>query len=202
MRLIVLMLLGVGSTTWDFEKDEVDKPPSAFEFAVTGKVPPGKWIVRKVGENVVLAQVDADKTRGRFAMAVVKGSSFKDLSLSVKGRPVSGEVDQAVGLVWRYKDADNYYVARSNVLESNVRLYRVTAGTRLQLASKDDVKLKAGEWHTLAVEHRGTDIRVLLNGEKLLEAKDGTFPEAGKVGVWTKADAVTEFDDLTAEELK
>lgn len=202
MRLLALIFLGVTAMTWNFEKDEIDKPPSGFEFAVTGKVPPGKWIVRKSGDGKVLAQVDSEKARGRYAMAVVKDSKFKDLSLSVKGRALSGEIDQAVGLVWRYKDADNYYVARSNVLEKNVRLYRVVAGSRHQIASKEDVKLKAGDWQTLSIEHRGTAIKVSLDGEKLLEASDEAFPDAGHVGVWIKADAVTEFDDLTADELK
>ena len=202
MRLLALVLAGFAATTWDFEKDEVDQPPAGFEFTATGKSTQGKWIVRKDGDKKILAQVDTDKTRNRFAMAVVKESSFKDLALSVKGRPMSGEVDQAVGLVWRYKDQDNYYIARSNVLESNVRLYKVVGGTRTQLAGKDEVKLKAGEWHALAIEHRGAAIKVLLNGEKLFEAEDKTFADAGKIGLWIKADAVTDFDDLAAEELK
>lgn len=202
MKWTMMFLLVAADATWDFEKDEIDKPPAGFELAVTGKAPPGKWVVRKEGEGKALAQVDTDKTNGRFALAVVKDSAFKDLVLSVRGKPISGEVDQVVGLVWRYQDADNYYVARSNVLESNVRLYRVVNGKRIQFAGKDEVKLKAGEWHTLAIDHKGAAIRVSLNGEKLFEAEDKTFVDAGKIGLWTKADSVTLFDDLTVREMK
>src|SRR6267142_1833863 len=138
MRYLIMALIVPLGTTWDFEKDDVDKPPAGFEFATTAKTPAGKWIVRKDGENKVLAQADTDKTGRRFALALVKDSSFKDLKLSVRGKPVSGEVDQAVGLVWRCQDADNYYVARSNALESNVRLYRVIKGNRTQFAGKDE----------------------------------------------------------------
>ncbi len=202
MRILSLLLMGATSTTWGFEKDEVDKPPAGFDFATTAKTPAGKWLVRMDGENKVLAQVDTDKTNRRFALAVVKESSFKDLKLSVRAKPVSGEVDQAAGLVWRYKDQDNYYLARSNALESNVRLYRVVNGNRTQFAGKDEVKLKAGEWHAIRVELKGVSIRVYLDDEKLFEAEDKTFPDAGKIGVWTKADSVTWFDDLTVDELK
>ena len=198
-----LMLVGMaGAATWSFDKDEADKPPAGFEFATTRKTPEGKWLVKKDGENKVLAQLDQDKTDGRFAVAVVKESSYKDVSLSVKAKPVSGEVDQAAGLVWRYKDADNYYLVRSNALEKNVRLYRVVNGKRVQFAGKEEVKLAANEWHALKVTQKGTSIQVFLNDQKLFEAEDKTFVDAGQVGVWTKADSVTYFDDLTAEEVK
>jgi len=147
-------------------------------------------------------QLDKDSTNRRFAMAVVKESSYKDVRLSVRGKPISGEVDQTVGLVWRYQDADNYYVARSNVLEKNVRLYRVVKGNRIKFAGEEEVDLKLGEWRTLKIEHQGTTIRVFLNDRMLFESQDKTFPDAGKVGLWTKADSVSFFDDLTAEEMK
>jgi len=202
MRTLLLALVIPMGTTWSFESDEVDKPPAGFEFAAMANMPAGKWVVRKDGGAQVLAQTDADKTSGRFALAVVKDSSFKDLKLSVRAKPISGEVDQAAGLVWRYKDPANYYLVRSNVLESNVRLYRVVNGNRIKFAGKEEVKLKAGEWHTLRVEHKGTAIQVFLNDGKLFEAEDKTFPDAGKIGLWTKADSVTWFDDLAADELK
>lgn len=201
MKRLLLAALG-GVATWSFEKDEIDKPPAGFEFATTRKTPEGKWLVKKDGENKILAQLDQDKTDGRFAIAVVKESSFRDVSLSVKAKPISGEVDQAAGLVWRYKDADNYYLMRSNVLEKNVRLYRVVNGNRIKFAGKEEVKLVANEWHALKVTQKGTSIQVFLNDQKLFEAEDKTFADAGKVGVWTKADSVTYFDDLTAEEVK
>ena len=196
------MIMCAAATTWDFEKDDVDKVPAGFEFATTAKTPAGKWTIRKDGENKVLVQTDADKTKNRFALALAKDSSFKDVKLSVRGKPLSGEIDQAVGLVWRCQDADNYYLARSNALESNVRLYRVIKGIRTQIAGKEEVKLEKGQWHTLGVEHKGSAIAVYLNGAKLFEAEDKTIADAGKIGVWTKADSVTCFDDLIADELK
>jgi hypothetical protein len=201
VRILIAAAL-LAPTVWDFEKDEPDRPPAGFEFTATKESPPGKWLVRKDGEKKVLAQLDENETSQRFAMAVAKDAAFKDVSLSVRGKPVSGKVDQAVGLVWRYKDENNYYVARSNVLEENVRLYRVVNGNRIKFAGKENVELKTGEWHTLKVEHQGALIKVFLNGEKLFEAEDRTFPDAGKVGLWIKADSVTWFDDLSAEELK
>ncbi len=202
MRWAMLLGLAAAPASWTFEKDDVDKEPAGFEFGTTAGTPAAKWRVVKDGENRVLAQLDAQQVNKRFATAVVKESSYQDLRLSVRGKPVSGADDQAVGLVWRYQDAQNYYVARSNVLEENVRLYRVVNGNRVKFAGKEEIKLKTGEWHTLKVEHRGAAIAVFLGAEKLFEARDETFPAAGKIGVWIKADSVTHFDDLSAEALK
>jgi hypothetical protein len=203
MKILLVFLAALSATSWNFETDDVDKEPAGFEFATTAKTPAGKWAVLKDGEkNKVLAQLDGDKTRLRFALALAKEVTLKDLKLSVRARPVSGEVDQAAGLVWRCKDADNYYMARSNVLESNVRLYRIVNGNRTQLGSKEEVKILAGEWHALRVEHKGEAIKVYLNDALLIEAADKTFPDAGRIGLWTKADSVTWFDDLAADELK
>lgn len=206
-KLITAAVLAVsawaaGAQTWTFSKEDVGKPPAGFEFTTTRKTPAGRWEVIKDEGKPVLAQLDEDLTDGRFAMAVVSGSSYRDLRLSVRGKPIRGEQDQAVGLVWRYRDADNYYVARLNTLEGNVRLYRVVKGNRTKFAGKEGVDLGAGTWYTLAIEQRGEHIVVSLDGKALFEADDGTFTEAGKVVVWIKADSVTYFSDLTAEELK
>jgi len=115
-----------GPTVWSFDEDKVGSAPANFEFAVTAKKQPGKWIITKDGDNQVLAQVDRDKTERRFAMALVKGFSCKDLKISVKARPVAGEIEMVAGLVWRYQDADNYYVSRWN--GDSVRVDRVANG--------------------------------------------------------------------------
>jgi len=200
--LIAIALTRSAPTTWTFEKDEVGKPPAGFEFVTTAKTPAGKWEVRQDGDTKVLAQLDAGELGSRFAMAVVREGSFRDLRLSVRGKPISGKKDQAVGLVWRYKDPDNYYVARSNVLEQNVNVYRVVGGKRKELTGKDYVDLKTGAWHTLRVEHKGAAIAVFLGDQKVVDLEDKTFSDAGKVGLWIKADSVTQFDDLSVEELK
>jgi hypothetical protein len=196
MRLLILLV------TWSFEKDEVDKPPAGFEFTTTRKTPAGKWVVKQDGDNKVLAQIDTTADDGRFAMAVVSDSNYKDLVLSVRGKPMSGTLDQAVGLVWRYQDADNYYLARFNALEGNLRLYHVVKGKRVQFNGKEDLHLKTGEWRTLKIEHQGDAVKVYLDNEKMFESADKTFQGAGKIGVWVKSDSVTYFDDLTVEELK
>src|SRR6266481_5653085 len=115
------------TTNWSFDADKPDKPPAGFSFGRTGDGKEGKWVVLAAkdapsGGNV-LAQVDADKTDYRFPVAVADAPSLVDLALSVKCKPVSGEVDQGCGLVFRYQDADNYYLTRANALEDNVRLY-------------------------------------------------------------------------------
>lgn len=192
---------GAGPTVWSFEKDQVGGAPANFEFAVTAKKQPGRWIIAKDGDGQVLAQVDRDKTERRFAMALVKDLLYKDLKISVKAKPVAGEVEMVAGLVWRYKDADNYYVARWN--SDSVRVDRVLSGER-QLMTPSEIKitLAADQWHTLAVEHRGEDIKVFVDSRKVFEGKDKTYTAAGKFGVWIKADSLTYFDDLTAEKLK
>lgn len=192
---------GKGLTIWSFDEDEVGKAPVSFEFAVTAKKQPGKWVIAKDGDNHVLAQEDRDKTARRFTMALVKNSAYKDLKISVRAKPVAGEVEMVAGLVWRYKDANNYYVARWNA--DSVRVDRVVNGER-QLMTPHEIKvtLAAKSWHTLTVEHRGEDIKVFMGKKRVFEGKDRTYTEAGRIGVWIKADSLTYFDDLTAEELK
>ena len=107
------------------------------------------------------------------------------------------KVDQGGGLVWRYQDPDNYLIARYNPLEGNFRLYKVIDGKRIQIAGKEDLDLKSGEWHTMQVAMEGERIECKLNGKQLFEAKSGDLDKPGKVGLWTKADAVTSFDDLS-----
>jgi beta-xylosidase len=130
-----------------------------------------------------------------FPLCVYDGFTAPDVTVSVSFKPVSGTVDQAAGLVARYRDKNNYYVVRANAMENNVRLYKVEGGNRKQFAGAN-VKVPSGEWQTLVLEVKGTHLRVLLNDALLVQADDATFINAGKVGLWTKADSVTYFDDL------
>ena len=185
---------------FDFESDKPGEAPQGFAFGRTGKGPPGKWVVQAVddapsGRNV-LAQTDADRTDYRFPIAFT-GPEMKDLRLSVKCKPVSGKGDQGCGLLFRLKNADNYYVVRANALEDNVRLYHVVNGDRRQFAGWNG-KVASGKWHELAVEAQGDHFQVFYDGQKVIDAHDKTFTDAGKFGVWTKADSVIQFDDLTA----
>jgi hypothetical protein len=190
--------------TWDFQADKVEAAPAGFSFGRTGQGSQGKWVVKvdpsaPAGDHV-LAQVDADGTDYRFPVAVADAPVPRDARVEVRCKQVSGRVDQACGLVVRYRDAGNYYVARANALEDNVRLYRVVGGRRQQLASFS-AKVASGVWHTLALEARGDKLEVFWEGKPILEETDRTIAEAGKVGVWTKADSVTHFDALTVTPL-
>ena len=189
----------------DFSDDAVGQPPKGFEFGHTAKAgAPGKWIVQAEGTNKYLAQVDGDNTRARFPMAVVSDISATDVAVSVRFKPVSGRVDQAAGLVWRFQNEDNYYIVRANALENNVVLYKVEKGKRTDLPVKGEgrtygkkAQVPSGQWSTLRVVAAGPRFDVYFNGSKLYEVEDTTFTQPGKIGVWTKADSVTQFDDLT-----
>ena len=191
------------SKTWNFDSDSAGKPPAGFSFGRTGKGAEGQWVVRAESDAPtkpnLLAQVSTDDTDYRFPVAFT-GPEMKDLRLSVKCKPVSGKVDQGCGLVFRLKDADNYYVVRANALEDNVRLYHVVKGNRRQFAGWNG-KVASGVWHDLAVEVKAYHLQVFFDNKKIIDAKDKTFPDAGKVGFWTKADSVIYFDDLTATPL-
>jgi hypothetical protein len=184
---------------YNFDGDAVGKLPARFHDALTGQGAKGQWVVRgdpsAPSQPNLLAQLSSDKTDYRFPIAIVDEGSFQDLDLSVKFKAVSGEVDRAAGMVFRLKDANNYYIVRANALEDNYRLYHVVKGQRVQFAGAN-FKVASGEWHELRVECAGNHILCYFDNEKKIDATDETFKEAGKVGLWTKADSVTYFDDL------
>jgi hypothetical protein len=191
--------------TVTFDQDTVGQQPKSFTFGHTGKVgSPGRWVVQQEGGGKYLAQLDADRTNSRFPVAVLSDLSAADVDVSVRFRPVSGRVDQAAGLVWRFQDEDNYYIVRANALEDNVVLYKVQDGRRTDLPVKGEgrtygkpAEVPTGQWSTLRVVANGQRFEVYLNGRKLYEVEDATFTRPGRVGVWTKADSVTHFEDLT-----
>jgi hypothetical protein len=158
-----------------------------------------KWIViadpTAISKPNVVAQTSMDKTDYRFPLLIADEGSFKDLERSVRFKAVSGEVDRAGGLVFRLRDANNYYIVRANALEDNYRLYHVINGSRRQFAGAN-LKGTSGGWHELRVECIGNKIICYYDGVRKIEATDDTFKDAGKTGLWTKADSVTYFDDL------
>ncbi len=185
--------------TYNFDTDAAGQLPPKFHIALTGGGPQPAWTVQAdpsaPSKPNVLAQISADRTDYRFPLAIIDEGSFRDLVLNVKFKAVSGDVDRAAGLVFRFKDANNYYVVRANALEDNYNLYHVVNGRRREIKGSR-VKVKAGEWHELRVEVVGDRFTCFYDGEKKIETTDDTFKEAGKVGLWTKADSVTYFDDL------
>jgi hypothetical protein len=192
---------GAGAKTFTFDKDPVGQPPAGFEFARTGQGAEGKWVVRDDKEkagNHVLVQESADTTDYRFPLAVVREGSWNDVTLSVRAKPISGDVDQGFGMVWRYKDAGNYYITRCNADEDNCTIYHTVAGRRRAFQNKP-INVTKNTWHTLKIEAAGNHFVVWFDGTKVLDATDDTFKEAGRVGLWTKADSVIAFDDFTIE---
>jgi hypothetical protein len=193
-----------GARTFQFDDTPVGAPPAAFVFGRSGSGALGRWIVRAEADAPskpnVLAQLDADNTNNRFPVAAASEPELRDLRLSVQCKMVSGKVDQACGLVLRYKDENNYYITRANALEGNIRFYCVRDGRRQQLASYSGA-VTGNAWHAYRIEARGDHFEVYWDGSKVLSHQDGAFAGPGKVGVWTKADSVTYFDDLSVEPL-
>jgi hypothetical protein len=193
-----------GKRTWNFDQDPVGKLPANFTSALTGRGTIGQWAVMKDDSAPsppnVLAQVSQDPTDYRFPLAIVEETNYKDLALSVKFKTISGKVDQGAGLVFRLKDKDNYYIVRANALEDNFRLYHVVKGRRVQFAGAN-LKVTSNTWHVIKVEARGNEFKCFYDAQLKITAKDDTFKEAGKIGLWTKADSVIHFDDLVVEDL-
>jgi hypothetical protein len=164
----------------------------------TGEGDAGEWaIVSDPGAEGgrAIAQIGKDRTGYRFPLAVYKPFSSKNLEVSVRFKPVAGTVDQAGGLAVRLSTPDDYYVVRANALEDNVRFYRVVKGRREQLAGAD-IKVAGNVWHTLGLTAEGDRFSISYDGKTLFAAQDATFPNAGKVALWTKADSITHFDTL------
>lgn len=191
---------GSASVHWNFDALAYGQLPPRWSLAETK---PSRALARweviadpaAASGNQVFALIETLNDDPTFNLAIADDTSFRDIDLSVKVKAVRGAVDQGGGAIWRCKDANNYYIARINPLESNYRVYKVIAGQRKQLATAR-VELEAGRWYTLGVAMRGGKIECSLDGKVLLVAEDDALPGAGRIGLWTKADAVTSFDDL------
>ena len=184
---------------YNFDSDTPGQMPTKFHSAKTGGGAQEKWAVTTDptahSKPNIVAQTSTDQTDYRFPLLIADDASFRDLDLSVKFKAVSGSIDRAGGLVFRLRDPNNYYIVRANALENNYRLYHVVNGRRSQFAGAN-LKVTSREWHELRVEIVGNKITCYYDGTKKIEATDDTFKDAGKVGLWTKADSVTYFDDL------
>jgi hypothetical protein len=189
-------------TTLNFEESAEGSLPNDWV------APTGKWTIVTQENNKVLKQ-SAANSGSTFNICVNDKLVYQDLQLQVKLKAVSGKEDQGGGLVWRYIDKNNYYIVRANPLEGNVVLYKVENGKRkdLPLVGKGrtygmHTPMQTAKWHTLKVNIQENIFTVLFDGKELYQVKDDTFKEGGMVGVWTKADAQTYFDELTIQSLK
>ena len=176
------------------------KPPG-FTEALTGQGDAVNWQVLDdpgAPARRAIAETSRDTADYRFPLCVWDGLQASDVKVTIRFKAVDGSVDQAGGIVTRFQDHDNYYVARANALEDNVRLYKVVSGVRRQLAGKS-VPVLSAVWHTLELRSEGEELEVLFNGASLMQIRDQTFVQAGKVGIWTKADSLTHFAEIDIE---
>lgn len=185
----------VHAETINFDADPPGTPPAGWTCGSTGGGTPS-WTVEAHSGAPSGANVLKQGGTAPFPWCVRQGTAVTNGTVEVKFKPLSGREDQAGGLVWRWKDGDNYYVARANALENNVSLYYTERGRRLTLKYVD-APVAANTWHALRVAFQGTQIRVTLDGKTYIELSDSHISGAGAVGVWTKADSVTLFDDFS-----
>ena len=179
-----------------FDNERIGAAPQGWRCGVTGSGQ-ARWQIDADPSAPSAPHVLVQSAAADFAWCVLGDSAIADGFVEVKLRPMRGREDQAGGVVWRWKDGKTYYVARANALENNVALYRTEGGTRKTLKYVD-APVAAGAWHTLRVEFKGARVLVRLNGQTVIAFEDAAITGPGAVGVWTKADSVTAFDDFSA----
>ncbi len=188
-------------TLFNFENYQLGQTPPGWSVSLTGRGKMCSWSILSDNGNKVLAQTSSETPDYRFNIVTNNTLSYKDVEISVRFKAVKGNGDQGGGPVWRYVDENNYYVARANPLENNYRLYKVVNGNRIQLKSAN-IKMTDGKWYNLKIVMKGNNIQCYFNGKPKLQATDNTFKNAGKIGLWTKSDAATWFDELNIQEVK
>lgn len=201
MKILLIAAAAISAATTAFaETDTFDKaavgsPPPDWTCGVTGRGSP-KWTIEADSSAPSRPNVLKQSGSGTFPWCVKKGVSTADGYVEVKFKPIAGREDQAGGVVWRWKDGDNYYVARANALENNVSLYYTASGRRNTIKYVE-APVAGNRWHTLRVEFSGKSIEVLLDGKQYIKLEDSHISGAGAVGVWSKADSITAFDDFS-----
>jgi Domain of Unknown Function (DUF1080) len=202
MKTITLLSIGTSvlagaavAQTINFDDAKVGEAPAGWMATKTGSGN-AKWTVEKDDTAPSKPNVLKQSGEATYPVCIKNGTSVKDGFVEVKFKPVAGKEDQAGGVIWRCQDADNYYIARANALEDNVTIYHTIGGKRVSFKNVD-TKVAPGVWHTLRVEFAGNKFAVIFDGKKVIEATNDSFANAGKVGVWTKADSVTLFDDFS-----
>ena len=201
---VVQLPLAVGPTASHFDTDVVDQAPVGFTVHTVGPGRPAQWLVKTASDapsgTNVLMQCDNDDTNNRFPCVLSTAGRFANVRVEVKGKGISGNRDRSFGVIARAIDEKNYYVARCNTVNENVRLYRLIDGKRSELAEWEG-SAAPGIWHSIALEVVGDRLTVFFNGKKVIEHHDGTFAQPGRVGRWTKAEAISQFDDFSATPL-
>ena len=206
-----LFLLGMNAMSnyaISFEGNQIGAAPQGWTPTLTGSGEP-KWTIESDRTAPSKLTVLRQSGRATYPLILKDDTNLKDGFVEMKFKAIAGSEDRAAGIVWRAKDANNYYVVRANALEDNVVLYKTLNGVRssLDIVGRKggygvNVAVPSGTWHTLRIDFNGSRFGVTFNGKQLFEAEDSTFSEAGKVGLWTKADSVTLFDEVTYGETK
>jgi hypothetical protein len=191
-----------------FESSQIGAAPEGWTATLTGSGDP-KWTVESDETAPSKSKVLKQSGRATFPLLLKNDSNIKDGFIEVKFKAVAGSQDRAAGIVWRARDGNNYYVLRANALEDNVVLYKTVDGVRsaLDIVGRKggygvEERVPANTWHSLRVDFKAAHFSASLNGKQLFEVEDSTFTDAGKVGLWTKADSVTLFDEVTFGETK
>jgi hypothetical protein len=192
--LTAALAVSASAETVNFDASKAGETPAGWTCTKTGSGAP-KWAVVTDGSAPSKPNVLKQSGEATYPVALKDDTNLKDGFVEVKFKPVSGKEDQAGGVIWRAKDADNYYIARANALEDNVTIYHTIKGRRVSFKNVN-TKVASGVWHTLRVDFAVNKFTVTFDGGKVIETLDDSFSEAGKVGVWTKADSVTLFDDF------
>jgi hypothetical protein len=210
----------IATTLFFIGVSDMSNQAISFESTQTG-IAPERWISTLTGSGAPKWTVESDETapskskvlkqsgRATYPLLLKNDSSIRDGFVEIKFKAIAGSQDRAGGIVWRAKDANNYYVIRANALEDNVVLYKTVDGVRspLDIVGRKggygiDIKVPADTWHSLRIDFSGSRFRGSFNGKELFEVEDSTFADAGKVGLWTKADSVTLFDQIIYGEVK
>lgn len=206
--ILIGTFISVNANEINFEGQPLGEIPNGWISGVTGKGwvtnvfgrGDSRWTVVQDSSAPSPDQVLEQSAEGKFLWSVVKDSSVENGYVQTRFKAISGKEDQAAGLIWRWKDGDNYYVTRANALENNISIYYMEGGSRHTMKYVDateDNPVTANQWHSLRVEFTGENIVVLFNGKKIIELKDKHIKGRGAVGLWTKADSVTRFDDFS-----
>src|SRR5215470_8317441 len=173
--------------TVNFDNLKVGDPPSGWTATKTG-TGQAKWTVERDDTAPSKPNVLKQSGEATYPVCLKDDTSLKDGSVEVKFKPISGKEDQAGGVIWRAKDSNNYYIARANALEDNVTIYHTINGRRTE-KKRAHMKVSSGQWHTLRVDFQGSHFTVTFDGKQAIDWDDEKFKEAGKVGVWTKAES-------------
>lgn len=193
--MLMVIAAAAHAETVTFDASRAGAPPAGWTCGSTGGGTP-KWTIAADADAASGRNVLKQSGKAPFPWCIKQGMALADGIVEVKFKPLGGREDQAGGVVWRWKDGDNYYVARANALENNVSLYYTEAGRR-QTIKYVDAPVTPNAWHTLRAEFIGTQIRVMLDGKSYIDLNDSHIGGPGAIGVWTKADSVTVFDDFT-----